>query len=76
MVIQDGDLSTTSVRRLEEWQKDGQVKGRGRIKRTWMRVIVGDIRSLELEENLALNMEKKARIFADNFCDSSNFIHV
>lgn len=43
------------VRRIEEWRSNQIVKGRGRPKMTWLRVIESDMRLLGIEESMTLD---------------------
>ncbi|XP_065864081.1 uncharacterized protein [Euphorbia lathyris] len=43
------------VRRTEEWQRDVVVRGRGRPKKTWRRVIESDMSLLGIEENMVVD---------------------
>ncbi|XP_065881565.1 uncharacterized protein [Euphorbia lathyris] len=43
------------VRRTEEWQRDVVVRGRGRPKQTWRRVIESDMSLLGIEENMVVD---------------------
>lgn len=42
------------IRRLEEWHSDGIVRGKGRPKQTWKRMIEGDMCFLGVDENMVL----------------------
>ncbi|XP_057247045.1 uncharacterized protein LOC130589639 [Beta vulgaris subsp. vulgaris] len=44
-----------NVRRIEEWRSNQIVKGRGRPKMTWLRVIESDMRLLGIEESMTLD---------------------
>ena len=53
------------VRRLEKWRSDGIVRGRGRPKKTWWRVVESDMSLLGIEENMAVDRaEWRRRICA------------
>lgn len=57
----NGDLVMHRVRRLEDWQSDGIVRGRGRRNKHWVRVI---------ENNLTLVLDRKEwkeKIYASIF---------
>ncbi|KAL6538155.1 hypothetical protein OROGR_012143 [Orobanche gracilis] len=52
------------VRRLESWQEEETMRGRGRPKQTWKRVIENDLNFLGIEENLVVNRtEWRDRIY-------------
>lgn len=50
--------SNASIRRLEEWWSDEGLWGRGRPKKTWVRVIETNMSLYGLEENMALGRAK------------------
>ena len=50
--------SDAPVRRIEKLRSDDIARGRGRPKKTWMRVSEEDMRILGIEENMALDRTK------------------
>ena len=46
------------VRRLESWGQDKFVRGRGRPKKTWLKVIEYDIRLLGIDEGMVAERAK------------------
>lgn len=62
--------SEAPVRRLEGWQGEKKMRGRGRPKQTWLRVVESDMQLLGLEKTMALNRgEWREKIYAHDLCD-------